>query len=637
MRPSFLLGRKNKQLEAVFDWLSAVANKNDLILLEQSGNQKIYHFEFPLKFGDKPKRTKEFKEADITFFVKFSSRKMAPSEEEWHLIFKSPELEIYEKKKRGGEKNINSLRRGLNSEEKKAVLRLARESLEFFFKEGKPFKMENFKLFYNLFNLKIDLSVAFWTDGVLRGLCILENKILSDGIIEASILAARNAGFKPLALDELPYTRIEINLISNLKIPLNENAIGKNETFYDKGYLLKRGKNKGWFLPSFFNTKPLKNLKDLIFELSGGEGVKKDMEIFIFETDNFIEGRKQGVILNLDGAVAQAEPQIENIERMACLAADWLLKVQESDGNFIPIINPLSGIIARTSQVDWSRSALSGWSLIELGKITGKNNYIEAGKKNFLFLKKYLLQEQMVMPSFDYAIMSLTFLGEMALSLDCWQEALQCGFRILEQEALLKFDPIVFSQAGGFLTSLCKNDKKFLELAIKLADIIQKEFENNLKNKAPMGLSSWAGMVDLFLRIFEAIGDFSYWQTAKKTADWLLENQLNNGSFKSATNSDFVFTRGTGKIGEVLAKTLLLKDKRIDKMSDLLYYKEGVKKAFGWLEKMQYSLESSYFVPHKNLEFIIGGFRHDYFNNDLWIDSAGHFLLGAGRFLKPGF
>jgi hypothetical protein len=50
--------------------------------------------------------------------------------------------------------------------------------------------------------------------------------------------------------------------------------------------------------------------------------------------------------------------------------------------------------------------------------------------------------------------------------------------------------------------------------------------------------------------------------------------------------------------------------------------------------KMQYLPENSYFIPEKNLDYAIGGFRHDYFNPDLWIDSAGHFLLAASRFLN---
>ncbi len=638
---AFLFKKNKEQIKAIFDWLGEVINRGDLILLEQERKRQVYYFEFPLKFGDKPKKAKTFDKNNLAFLVKFppSGLDSGENRNEWQAIFKSPELEIYENKKRFGKKQFKPLRRGLNDEQKRIALKIARKSLEIFLREKRMPEIGSADFdFVAPFssNLKTDVGVALWMKGLLRGSHVSAGRPLGEGIVAASVEASRDSAFKPLKAEEIAGTRIEITVCGDLKIPLSRNLIEKNEIFYNKGYFLQKRGKVAWSLPQIFNTGSFRDLKDLIRRLAEKvspapeEIFDKETRILIFEVDDFIDDRKGEQFLILDGPVAEFKEEPE-LKKTAEMTADWLLKVQEPDGNFIPIFNPLTG---ETTQIDWSRSALSAWSLIEFGKLTGKSDYIEAGRKNLLFLKKYLLEESMAPQDIGYTIMSLTFLGEMSLSLGYWQESLWCGSKILEHGPALKFSPIIFSQAGSFLTGLSRSDKKFFEPALKLANLIREEFENNLKEKMPMGLSTWAGMVDLFLKIFEVTGDSSYLEIAKKTADWLLSYQLDNGAFKSATNSNFVFTRGTGKITDVLGRILLLENKQVDSVFDRLYYKGCMEKAFGWLGQMQYLSENSYFVPQKNLVKTIGGFRHDYFNPDIWIDSAGHFLLGVSRFLK---
>ena len=111
---SFLFSKNKKQLEAIFDWLSSVVSQNDLILLEREGKQEIYYFEFPLKFGDKPRKIKTFNKDNIAFLIKLPQSKSNSDKDknEWQLIFQSPELGIYESRKRFESKQAKPLRWG---------------------------------------------------------------------------------------------------------------------------------------------------------------------------------------------------------------------------------------------------------------------------------------------------------------------------------------------------------------------------------------------------------------------------------------------------------------------------------------------------------------------------------------------
>lgn len=638
--------KNNYQLDAIFNWLSGVVSQNDLILLEREGKRESYYFEFPLKFGDKPKRAKTFDKNDIAFLIKLFPFKSDLDKNEWFPIFQSPELEIYENKKRFAGKHFKPLRWGLNEEEKRIALKIARESIWIFLEEKRVAQIKDFNFSLpDVFAVTTDLDVALWVSGAFRGSIVLESMSLAEGIAQAAAYVCRDARFKPLELEELEDARIEITLISDLKIPLSGNMIDKDEIFYDKGYLLKKGEKQGWFLPEVFNILLFKNLKEFLSHLALEKAsltfeeifdkktcLRRQAEIFIFEVDDFIEGKEKEEILNLIGPVAQVRKSEGEIKNSAIAAAEWLLKIQEPDGNFIPIINPITG---KTSQLDWPRSIFTGWSLIEFGKTIGNSQYIEAGRKNFSYGKKYILDEQIIKNSNKEGL-NLSYLGQAALSLGYPNEALQCGNRILEKENQLKFEPILFSQIGSFLAELSGIDKNFMASALQFGEKVQLEFDNSLRQKWPMPPAVWAELTNLNLKLFEVQGNSSYLHRVRKVSDWLLNHQLDDGSFRAIVDNNsnpVAYTRGTAKVAEALAGIFILK-KQIDGAPDLVYYKKCLEKSFDWLIMMQYSPENSLFIPRKNLELSIGGFRHDYFNQEVWIDSAGHFLLAVSRFFN---
>lgn len=637
-----LFSKNKKQQKALFDWLRNIVDPDDLILLKRNGKREGYSFDFPLRPGDKPKKLGSVKGKDFTFFINFSSRPAVINKKQWKLIFHFPELEFWENKKRSSGKQTKPLRWGLEEEDKKIALKIARESVRIFLEEKRTPQISDFNFHItSIFNVRADLDVALWVNGALRGSAVVENTPLNDGIIKAAVYAIRDARFKPLEFDELKDTRIEITLFSDLRIPLSMNLIRKNEIFSDKGYFVRRGVKEGWFLPEVFNVIPFKGLREFLSLLAiqkasflPEEVFDKYNEFFIFEIDDFIEGEEKEKTSKLIGPLVQNEKLDGDTQNSAMMAADWLLKIQESDGNYIPLIDPLTG---KTSQLDWPRSIFAGWSLIEFGKTIGNPKYVDAGRKNFFYGKKYILDEQIIKNS-GKECLDLAYLGQEALSLSYLQEARQCGNRILEKEKHLKFEPILFSQIGSFLAEISKTDKNFMEPALRFGIKTQLEFDDALRQKRPMQLAVWAELANLYLKLFEIRGDIFYLQTAQKVIDWMLNYQLDDGSFRSINNinSIFAYTRGTAKIAEVLAEIFVLEKQIVDINKDfkVFLYKDCLNRAFMWLDTMQYSAENSYFIPKKNLDLALGGFRHDYFNQEAWIDSTGHFLLAASRFLK---
>jgi len=201
----------------------------------------------------------------------------------------------------------------------------------------------------------------------------------------------------------------------------------------------------------------------------------------------------------------------------------------------------------------------------------------------------------------------------------------------------LVFEPILWSQLGSFFVEISKIDRNYFPHALNYAQSGRQIFESSVRQKKEMKLAHWAELANLHLKLFQLTGDSSFLKTAGRTLDWLCTYQMETGAFK-ATNksveSALVYTRGVGKIAEVLASVFLLDKNIIDSEFNIAYYKKSLEKAFHWLVSMQYSLENSFFVPQENLPIVLGGFRENYANFELWLDGAGHFILAAARFLK---
>ena len=600
------------QLKSIFGWLSGMVRHDDIVLVDLPGCRGYFYFEFPLHGGDSPKRKRSIsKGEEVTFVIRtFNQEKILA--EPWIKIFNPPKLEIFAKQANPSP----TLRWRLNKEEKETALKIARNALEFFLSNGQRSEQQYLRTLPASFYLKSDLDVALWVDGRLRGSAVVENRHLGEGITEAVIMASRDRRFKPLTTEELPCTRIEITLMHDLRIPLSRAERTANRIYHEKGYVLSLGERRGWYLPEVFNVRRFRNLEEFLGDLAQ-EKAKLDRsafqkaDVFIFEVDDFIESADHLSVLELCGPIVKNNSVIPDHELMIPrlrTAADWLCQIQEPDGNMPPIIDPLTG---RQTQIDWPRLAFTAWALAEFGKAVNKKKYIEAAQKSFEYLRLFIItRSRPLIPSYE---LTLAYFGQLALTLSKPDEAMDVANKICSRLGTLNFEPITHAQIASFLKVISKSSENFSVTFQKLGLIIKENFEKQLQEKKSMNLAVWAELVNTFSEIDQEFSD--------KVADWLKNQQLPSGAFPESTVSDFVYIRGTGKIFEVLA---LGSDKN----------KETTTRALAWLFSMQYNEENTFFVPAALRTRVLGGFRHDGFNHEAWIDAAGHVLLGGVRFLE---
>ena len=603
----FTFFNENKRLlNAIFEWLSEVVGENDFVSVDFGKYSGFYRFEFPLRSGDRPQKISPLQKSKITFVIRKPDK--LSSGDQWATIFSSPEIEVLENKNRPH--TIKPLRWGFSDEKRVAAFRIARDALQKFLEDASRLERNYFLAFPPRFSLRTDVDVALWVKGRLRGSSVVEGMSLGEGIAEAAILSSRDSRFKPLSSEDLPDTRIEVTIMHDIRVPLSERERSKNAIYPEKGYLLEKNSKKGWYLPEVFNIKRFRNLEDFLGDLAQekaglNRAVYKKASVFIFEVDDFIESEDHSLALALWGPVIKNDHLIPNSEfiipRLRA-AADWLCRIQEPDGNFPPIIDSFTG--RATKQIDWPRFAFTAWALAEFGKAIREGKYIQAATKSFEYLKRNLISN---------SELTLAYFGQLSVVLGKTKEARSVGEKLLERSDAFLFDSITIAQIASFFKILSKNDTRFSTPFKNFAAALKTNFEANLKKDSVMNLAVWAELVNVFSGVDQ---EFS-----ENVALWLKKHQLPNGAFTESTNSNFVYTRGTGKIFEVLA---------LDPKKN----KAAFERALTWLFSMQYNEENMFFVPEEICPKILGGIRHDYFNQEAWIDSAGHYLFGGMRFIR---
>jgi len=629
----FTFFNENRRLlNAVFDWLSGVVGENDLISVDFGKYNGFYRFEFPLRSGDRPKKISPLQKSEIAFVIRKPNKLLSGGQ--WVSIFSSSEIEVLENKNRPH--SIKPLRWGISDEERKIAFKIARDALQIFLEDTSRLERNYFSTLPSRFSLRADIDVALWIKGRLRGSSVVEGMSLGEGIAEAAILSLRDSRFKPLSSEELPDTRIEVTIMHDLRIPLSTKEFKRNIIYPEKGYLLQQktvnrysnvleniriinggGKNRlegrtGWFLPEVFNVQRFRRLEYFLGELAEKKaklkrGAYKSAKILVFEVDDFIESSDHQSALELKGPVVKVNSSVDSdflLNRMHS-AARWLCNIQEPDGNIPPIIDPLTG--RATKQIDWPRLAFTAWALVEFGKATKEEKYTHAAEKSFEYLKRNLIS------NFE---LTLAYFGQLSVALGKIKDACSAGDKLLERSDAFSFDPITIAQIASFFKILSKNDTRFSAPFGNFATALKINFGDNIKKGVAMNFAVWAELVNVFSGVDQ---EFS-----ENVTLWLKKYQLPSGAFPESTNSDFVYVRGTSKIFEVLA---LAPEKN----------KAAITNVLQWLFLMQYDDENTFFIADTIRPMIIGGFRHDYFNQELWIDSAAHVILGGTRLTKNGF
>ncbi len=598
-----------EQLDACFDWIREVATPEDVIKIQLRGSKVFFIFEFPLSSRDRPKRVMHSgAESQTTFFI--TTPTVRPPEG-FLQVFTSPVLAVWENPEQIRE--FIPLRRGLSEFEKKLLLDIAREGLAKFLTTGRWPSLHTSARRAEIpsrLHRKSDVGVALWVDGRMRGSMIETGKHLLEGILSAAALASKDSRFPPVQADELPHTRIEITLIRPLKVPLREEEYRANEIYPTKGYVLTEKDHVGWYLPEMFNVRRFTTLKEFAQSLATEKaklGVSPNAKRVIrtFDTEDFIESADEThrPLSLLGPAVSFGTvrfPLQESVLDRLTLAAQWLCGLQQENGSMPAILSPLF----MYEKNDLLRQTFTLLALAEYHRTFPSPAIDRVLKRGAQYLARIEKQE-------PHTFLCEVYRGQLAIARGDREVAERIGAKFAELP-LSKFEPITYAQLLVFFAKL--NERGHPHVS-ELLSALERTFKEQRRKNASMNLAVWA----------EAALAFHFHSSPMKESviEWILPYQNRDGSFPRDTHGGLPYTRGTGKIFEVLA---LWPDR----------YHDALGRALSWLLSMQYTEDSLFFVSPERRDRFLGGFRHDMLNADTWIDAAGHILLGAARLKKYG-
>lgn len=536
--------------------------------------------------------------------------------DEWQRIFASSIIEVWERESYYKEKKYPvPLRLGLEYGEKKIVTNEVRRMIGDVLNGKEPHISSQFP---DYFNEKQDLDVALWVDGKIRASVIMTGKSFREALEIGASRATQDMRFAPITLEELPSARIEITLMSDLVLPLTFEEYRRNEIDPTKGYRISSDKKVGWYLPEVHNVVSFSHLQGFLLRLTVEKAkihTPPEIEEYgQFETVDWIE--TEGDLLSLSGptpALSDSKVTDETIASVAERAAKWLLSIQRTDGSFPHIITEKG---EERDRENLTATGCTAHVLALYGKKVSDTAAEEAAHKAYNFLGSNLPskdeQDVFSLLAWVYYLRLSLVLGEKAE-----REMIE---HVLFGKKFFQESPIYWLQTLSLLGEYTRAyGKEFLSLLEEETKEAYTVFRKG-REQAEMQLALYPELVATFSILYEITASEIWRQWALEVGEWYSKKQLENGSFPHSPLRTFAYTRGTGKIFEVLA---CFPEEN----------KESITRAFRWLQSMQYQKENLFWVESEKTKVLVGAFRHDTFKREAWIDGAAHVILGCTRLL----
>jgi AMMECR1 domain-containing protein len=501
--------------------------------------------------------------------------------------------------------SVRPVRWGLSADEHAQLLALARRSIEWLVRNKAVLSMKEVpRYFPERFLLPADVDVTIWVDGILRGSRIVERMSLWMAVSEAARKACRDPRFKPLALEELPRTRIEIVVFSPLRVPLTRLEYDADRIDYAKGYTFSDGKI-GWYVPPVHNTRSFEHLADFVRSLVEQKAKLTwrghvFRRISRFDVVDFLETSDR-TPLQLRGP----SPDVGALAHDASWylrGAEWLCRIQEPDGALPTVTNVTTG--RASSRMDWLRLTLAGHALALYGKTHGHGESVQAAERVWTYLVSQDFGENTKLTTrhpfaLTYAVAFARALGKDADAGVLTERACEACAEDVKQYGVLEMAHIarVLAQSKG---------ERHRVDGRQMGDVLRARFARAKESETFMPVN-WAETVALF---WDEDRAFAH-TVADRIAACIFPDE-------KRARSLFAYTRGAGKILEVLA---------LDKKR----YHGEIERLEKWLQTMQYTEASSYFIPSDVRPRMLGALRHDWGNTDAWSDSVAHCLVAAAR------
>lgn len=614
-------------LQAVLSWIRSIALEDDVVdlgvprspLAGLTGpwlgrRRGIVRFDAPSLPGARPVPvTDPDPRAHIRFVVRTRANgglELVGAEPGWRTILDVRDLVVLERDARHGSER--PLRLGLSPDEARCVLMHARASAERFLGGSKPDAPGNQSSGVpGRLSQRTAVAVALWVRGRLRGSVIVSPGPALRTVGQAATLVCQDARFSRLSAADLHDAVFQVGFLHAPRVPLGRHEIETGEAYPNKALFVSEGTRSGAYLPEVFNlfSRRMTRLQPIVESLARDKAGLKELgpraRVEVCEVTDVIESADRAVALRLDGPVASTDEASvrARVQEAGHAACAWLAAIQRDDGSLPLFVRPSSGQAEGTDVV---RCAMTAEALAAFGVADGFEPAVDTARRVLAWLDR---SRSDWTAKRGLALATMIYRGNAAFTLGD-----DASLEAAARSVLVELDgtdpgPLVLAHATSFLARATPRHPAAGRRTEALRHELSARFA---KVTGPVSLAEWAELGAAF-----PAGS----RTSRDVCDWLRSRQLPSGAFPDTTESDFVYSRGTGKVFEVLAL-------RPDESPGVL------DRALGWLLSMQYRPDSAFFVPREHWPHVLGGLRHDYYGRDAWIDAAGHLLLGLARLRK---
>jgi AMMECR1 domain-containing protein len=614
----------------VLSWIRTIALEDDVVFLALKSGRGYAHFPFPSGPRDREVRLEPPIDPKRVRFVLWAhdpanggrpEERIPPLPDSaqslmgagWRKVFASRAVSLFELD--APHPKERPLRLGVAEPEAWAALGHARRAAKAALEGGPRPAMPSLSPEVARLGQRSSMAVAFWTRGHLRGsmVCPAGQCIRATG--HAAAWACKDERFGPLTKEELDETRLQVTFLHAPLVPLLRREIENGESYPDKAAIVTRGLRCGVYLPEIFNIRPHRKLaafaESLAREKAGLDRFETNASFEICEVSEFVESADRTRAVRLDGPIAIESRRDghlgERARSIGTAATAWLRSIQAGDGALPLRIYPMNG---KAEGVDRARMALTAFSLFAFGHATEDAEAIDSARRLLGWFDRSGSAEP-EKPALR--LLTACYIGKAALLAGDHERVETVLGEVHEGlEGHVTAEPLILAQTASLLLDAESRGYPEVGGGRELQRDLSDRFSRALAGDAPLSLAEWAEMVAAFPP--ES-------RPSRDALSWLLSFQLPSGAFPSTTRSEFVYTRGTGKIVEVLALHPRTAASALDR-------------SLGWLASMQYRPDSTFFVPVEHRARVLGGFRHDAFDTSAWIDAAAHVLLAAARLLR---
>lgn len=586
--------------ESVLSWAAKQNLPRPIIHFELHTKQETYTLT-----GDRWSKSKSFHDAQIVVYRPDSveaEKIVRAVAGEKITLFASADVKIVEIL------NPNSpspLRHGLTDQEKQQLLILSRAHVE-----NKLLQIPLPRAIVDVvaknprFNQKADVDVVMWVNGTMRGSIIKTRLSLVDAIKQSTYESLSDSRFKPVDSTELATLTLEINILSDLYIPLPP-TLTQTHPEKQKGYFVTYKNNTGWYLPAVFNTQKYRDLRHLLHELATKKASINQADVsrasfYCFEVSSFAETAYPTSIISTQEKINAA--------------ADWVLTIQDKKG-FIPTI--LSPYDNSSHKADWVRMALAALALNEYGIAQGREDYRKAAQQAFDYIV-IMIDGLAILSQANY-VLTVIYLCRFAVSNNDFKKTAVLFEKIESKLKSTDLTTITRLQLASLYTEMSEPDNTYAAQALEIVEAQYSAWQREVaQNTIEVSYAGYAELIPLLYRLSVTNKELS---TKYQTIiSWYKTAQQRDGSFPNTEKSSYAYTRGTGKICEAMS---------VDEKNQ-----DSCHKSLQWILGLQYTNQNLFYIPSPHNKSFKGSIMHDFFDHSAWTDSVSHLLIGAARLKK---